>query len=261
MKNTTTRAKKPLTPVTAVIAVAGVVVGVLVTVTAVGAGLVPTLVTLVAGIAYGALIFAFPPRNRAVAIGALLLVPLVLIAIVALKDVVGSVQYAWIFGVIAGGVFGGYSWRSMPRRREAGMRSPKRSKNNLIVAAIVLGPLILGVGLFVVAPTAHIQYDETHQTDVTCTVTSAEGGVRSSVSRIGAGSSRAQVEIRTDDCGVLRLQEGVTEDNSAEIAARLTPGGHYVFTIGEGSWSARGAFELLGKSPLVYGYAPATRGP
>jgi len=67
------------------------------------------------------------------------------------------------------------------------MRSPKRSKNNLIVAAIVLGPLIIGVGLFVVAPTALIRYDETHQTDVTCTVTSAEGGVRSSVSRIGAG--------------------------------------------------------------------------
>ncbi|OII23816.1 hypothetical protein BIV04_07015 [Frigoribacterium sp. MCBA15_019] len=104
----------------AVIAVAGVVVGVLVTVTAAGAGLVPTLVTLVAGIAYGALIFAFPPRNRAVAIGALLLVPLVLIAIVALQDVVGSVQYAWIFGVIAGGVFAGYSWRSMPGAEKRG---------------------------------------------------------------------------------------------------------------------------------------------
>jgi len=53
MKKTTTRAKKPLTPVAAVIAVSGVVVGVLVTVTAAGEGLVPTLVTLVAGIAYG----------------------------------------------------------------------------------------------------------------------------------------------------------------------------------------------------------------
>lgn len=131
MKKTTTRAKKPLTPVAAVIAVVGVVVGVLVTVTAAGEGLVPTLVTLVAGIAYGALIFAFPPRNRAVAIGALLLVPLVLIAIVALQDVVGSVQYAWIVGVIAGGVFGGYSWRSMPRRREAGMKPPSRSADDL----------------------------------------------------------------------------------------------------------------------------------
>jgi len=131
MKSTTTRAEKLLTPVAAVIAVAGVVVGVLVTVTAAGEGLVPTLMTLVAGIASGALIFAFPPRNRAVAIGALLLVPLVLIALVALQDVVGSVQYAWILGVIAGGVFGGCSWRSSPGGQKRGCNRHRAPADDL----------------------------------------------------------------------------------------------------------------------------------
>ena len=136
------------------------------------------------------------------------------------------------------------------------MRSPSRRRNDLFVAAIVLGPLVVGVGLFVVAPTALLRYDETHRIDVRCTVTSAEAGVRSSANRLGAGSSRAEVEIRTDDCGVLRLQAGVTEENSVEVAGGLVSGSDYFFAVGEGSWSARAVFDTLGKSPLVYDYAP-----
>jgi len=139
------------------------------------------------------------------------------------------------------------------------VRSPSRRRNDLFVAAIVLGPLVVGVGLFVVAPTALLRYDETHRIDVTCTVTSAEAGVDSSVNRLGAGSSRARVEIRTDDCGVLRLQTGVTEENSAEIAGGLVPGSNYSFAVGEGSWSARGVYDVFRKSPLVYDYAPVAR--
>jgi len=54
MVESTARPEKPSTPVAAVIAVTGVLVGVVVTVGAAGEGVVPTLVALGAGIASGA---------------------------------------------------------------------------------------------------------------------------------------------------------------------------------------------------------------
>jgi hypothetical protein len=104
------QSKRPINAVAAMLAVIGLVLGVWVSTAVGGAGVLATVITLVAGLVYGLLLFGLPPRNRAIGLGLLALVPVVLIVIVASKDVVGSVQYAWIFGFIAGGIAGGYAW-------------------------------------------------------------------------------------------------------------------------------------------------------
>jgi len=102
------RSKRPVNAVAAVSAVAGLALGVWVSTAVAGAGMLAAVITLVAGLAYGLLLFGFPPRNRAIGLGLLAVVPVVMIVIVANQDIVGSVQYAWILGFIAGGIAGGY---------------------------------------------------------------------------------------------------------------------------------------------------------
>jgi outer membrane lipoprotein SlyB len=102
------RSKRPVNSVAAVSAVAGLALGVWVSAAVARAGVLATVITLVAGLVYGLLLFGFPPRNRAIGLGLLALVPVVMIVIVANQDIVGSVQYAWILGFIAGGIARGY---------------------------------------------------------------------------------------------------------------------------------------------------------
>lgn len=116
------RSKRPNNAVAAMSAAVGQVLGVWVSTAIGGAGVLATVITLVAGLAYGLLLFGFPPRNRAIGLGLLALVPVVMIVIVANQDIVGSVQYAWIFGFIAGGVAGGYAcpWSRATVAKRAG---------------------------------------------------------------------------------------------------------------------------------------------
>ncbi|HAQ9610430.1 TPA: hypothetical protein IYE61_002922 [Enterococcus faecium] len=112
----------------------------------------------------------------------------------------------------------------------------------------------MGIALFVVGPIVLRNYDHSNRLSVGCEVTSATYGVRSSVSRVGAGSSRAQIEIVTTDCGTLLLREGVIEKNGPELAAALTPGTSYEFSVGKGSWAIRGFLNSIKKYPFTYGY-------
>ncbi|MCZ0950874.1 hypothetical protein N7T98_26200, partial [Pseudomonas syringae pv. tomato] len=99
---------------------------------------------------------------------------------------------------------------------------------------------VMGIALFVVGPTVLSTYDSSNRLSVDCEVTSATYGVRSSANRVGAGSSRAQIEIVTPDCGTLLLREGVTEEDGPELASALTPGTSYEFSVGKASWEIRG---------------------
>ncbi|WP_156357415.1 MULTISPECIES: hypothetical protein [unclassified Frigoribacterium] len=121
------QSKRPINAVAAVLAVVGLVLGVWVSTAVAGAGVLATVITLVAGLVYGLLLFGFPPRNRAIGLGLLVLVPVVLIVIVANQDIIGSVQYAWIFGFIAGGIVGGYAW---PWSRASVAKKVVRGKNS-----------------------------------------------------------------------------------------------------------------------------------
>jgi outer membrane lipoprotein SlyB len=102
------QSKRPIDSVAAVSVVAGLALGVWVSTAIGGAGVLATVITLVAGLAYGLLLFGFKPRNISIGLGLLALVPVVMIVIVANQDIIGSVQYAWILGFIAGGIAGGY---------------------------------------------------------------------------------------------------------------------------------------------------------
>jgi hypothetical protein len=133
-----------------------------------------------------------------------------------------------------------------------------KAKNRAYVILVLVIVPVLAVGLFVIAPITLSNYDQSHQTTVQCEVETADFGKRSTVNRIGAGSSREEVEITTKDCGKLLLREGVTEENGAEIAATLSAGSRFEFTVGQGSWKARGFFNAIKKYPFAFGYRPAS---
>ena len=134
------------------------------------------------------------------------------------------------------------------------------AKNRAYVVFVVVVVPVTGIALFVVGPTALSSYDRNNRITAVCEVASATYGVRSSASRVGAGSSRSEIEIVTDDCGTLLLRDGVDEDDGPERAAALTPGTSYEFSVGRGSWSIRGFLNGIGKYPFTYGSAPAGRG-
>lgn len=124
---------------------------------------------------------------------------------------------------------------------------------------MVIGPAVLGIGLFVVAPTALGRYDEGHRVTVECTVTSATAGSHSSVSRVGAGGGpRAQVELETEECGSFLLRSKITKENVDKAASNFTPGASYWFEVGAGSWAGRDVIAALNKSPFLYAYEPVS---
>ncbi|UIK87990.1 hypothetical protein [Arthrobacter polaris] len=79
-----------------------------------------------------------------------------------------------------------------------------------------------------------------------CTVTS----VRAAADRFGYNG----VVFETTDCGKLGFSAGVTEDNSAEIAAQIVVGARYTFEIGAGTRSMMGFFQSINITPTVYSF-------
>jgi len=74
--------------------------------------LVP-VASVLTGVAYGGLLFRFPPRQQGVGLALLFAIPAVFIALTAAPAPWGPSNYGWILGVIAGGTVLG---RSMRRR-------------------------------------------------------------------------------------------------------------------------------------------------
>jgi len=139
---------------------------------------------------------------------------------------------------------------------KASRRTTLRNRAYLVVVLFVVP--VMGIALFVVGPTVLNNYDTSNRLTVDCEVTTATYGVRSSVNRVGAGSSRAQIEIVTPDCGTLLLREGVNEKDGPELAAALAPGKSYEFSVGKGSWAIRGFLNSIKKYPFTYGYESAS---
>lgn len=133
----------------------------------------------------------------------------------------------------------------------------RTAKNRAFLILVLFVVPVMGIALFVVGPTVLSNYDTSNRLTVDCEVTTATYGVRSSVNRVGAGSSRAQIEIVTPDCGTLLLREGVNEKDGPELAAALAPGTSYEFSVGKGSWAIRGFLNSIKKYPFTYGYEPA----
>ena len=71
------------------------------------------------------------------------------------------------------------------------------AKNRAYVVFVVVVVPVTGIALFVVGPTALSSYDRNNRITAVCEVASATYGVRSSASRVGAGSSRSEIEIVT----------------------------------------------------------------
>ncbi|MDQ1075118.1 MULTISPECIES: hypothetical protein [Microbacterium] len=116
----------------------------------------------------------------------------------------------------------------MSRRCQTSRRSLKRGA---VLGALTLMMLAaLGVVLIPIWDDIGIEGRE-------CTVTGA------SAASSGGGRSPTLpiVRIETNDCGALSWQQGVTFDNSAEIAASFAPG---VYNI-ETGWFSRTIMPLL----------------
>lgn len=132
----------------------------------------------------------------------------------------------------------------MRRVRAAHPVVPGKWKGWVALAILVVGALLL-ITVFIGAPVLS-SYDQSHLEPMECTVTS----VRAAADRFGSNG----VVFETSDCGKLGLSAGVTEDNSAEIAAQIVVGAQYTFEIGAGTRSMMGFFQSINISPAVYSF-------
>jgi hypothetical protein len=97
-------------------------------------------------------------------------------------------------------------------------------------------------------------YDKEHPVALDCRISSAKASAVSTHSGRGIGSFTDQVEIQTSNCGHLVLRDGITSENSDEIAAKFQVGNTYRITLGEGSLILRPLLSILGTVPEVRGY-------
>ncbi len=97
-------------------------------------------------------------------------------------------------------------------------------------------------------------YDKAHPVVLVCTISSAKASAVSTHSGRGIGSYTNQVDIQTANCGHLVIRDGVTSQNSDDIASAFSDGGKYRITLGEASLHLRGLLSVLGTVPEVRGY-------
>lgn len=128
---------------------------------------------------------------------------------------------------------------------------PSRAKWRFYRALAVL--LIIGL-VALVLPAFLNWYDGQHQIKVECSVGAARPLSGGSVTRTGLGSSSAEVEITTKNCGKLLLREGVTDQNAGSTARQLDAGGTYRFEVGQGSYSVRELLRLIGRDVTTTGF-------
>ncbi|WP_439692832.1 hypothetical protein ACRQ4B_00800 [Curtobacterium sp. SP.BCo] len=97
-------------------------------------------------------------------------------------------------------------------------------------------------------------YDEAHPVWLTCTIESSKASAASTHAGRGIGSYVDQVDLQTENCGHLVLRDGVSSQNSENIAARFKKDEKYRIQLGEASIRLRGLLSALGTVPEVRGY-------
>ncbi|WP_144411275.1 hypothetical protein [Curtobacterium sp. MR_MD2014] len=140
-------------------------------------------------------------------------------------------------------------------------REPRRVRNALFTlfsVAFFLTTLSMFPGLPVM-----IAYDDAHQEQVTCTITSARAVTVSNRSLKGVGSSHPAVSLETTDCGHLTLSRGIFADNRDAVARRYDRApGPYRLTVGGGGFWLWQHASVPVPEPTVYSVdEPATGAP
>ena len=116
----------------------------------------------------------------------------------------------------------------------------------LSAAVIVLGSLF-----FLAGPTVLRSYDDAHRVQLACVVAYAEPSTGSSRSAKGVGASTPQVVIESRECGKFVLREGVTTDNSRDVASSFKSGTTYELEVGDGSLTIRSLLGVLASPELL----------
>lgn len=134
----------------------------------------------------------------------------------------------------------------------AGGTKVSRRKAWLFFAASLLA--VFGVfAVFVLGPLALHAYDRAHPQVIRCDVLHAEATSVSVQSTNLASTRIPRVVIKTEVCGDLVVERGVTVDNRGRIAARVD-GRTCEFTVGAGSFTMRALFGLFRVAPEVSSY-------
>jgi hypothetical protein len=71
-----------------------------------------------------------------------------------------------------------------------------------------------------------------------------------------SSTTNPQVDVTTRNCGLLRTQHGITDENRDRVAASLKPDG-WEFVVGAGSFDLRGILDFLRVRPEVVSYRMA----
>lgn len=130
-------------------------------------------------------------------------------------------------------------------------RKPRRVRN-VLFALFSVGFFLTTLTMFPGLPVL-IAYDDAHQEQVTCTITSAQGVTVSNRSLKGAGSSHPAVSLETTDCGHLTLSRGISSDNRDAVARRYDRApGPYRLTVGGGGFWLRQHASVPVPEPTVY---------
>lgn len=138
--------------------------------------------------------------------------------------------------------------------------APPRKRSVRRARLILIGGLavfVVLVGTFGVGPHVLESYDSSHREELTCRVDSVDALSGRSSSRTGIGGASALVRVQTDSCGVLDIRDGVTPENVDGIAAELTEGETYVFSVGAGSLRIEGLLGFFRQEPPIYDFRPA----
>lgn len=127
--------------------------------------------------------------------------------------------------------------------------SIRHALSMLSFVALFVVMLLMAPGLSII-----VAYDDVHQEEVTCTITSARTVTGSTRSLRGIGSSYPAVAAETSDCGPLTLRQGVHQGNQDALARALdgAPGPHRV-TVGAASLWIRDNVPWSLLAPTVYG--------
>jgi len=134
----------------------------------------------------------------------------------------------------------------------------KMSKTTARVLFVLWAAVIVFVSSFFLAGPAVLRsYDDAHRVRLVCVVSSAEASTGSSRSAKGAGASTPQVVIESREGGKFVLREGVTKDNSRDVASSFKSGTRYDLEVGDGSLTLRSLLRVFGASPELLGYRPA----
>ena len=139
---------------------------------------------------------------------------------------------------------------TVPRRK----RSVARAR--VILFSMVGAILLVIAGM--VGPIVLDSYDSSHREELTCRVDSVDALSGRSSSRTGIGGASALVRVQTDSCGVLDIRDGVTPENVDGIAAELTEGETYVFSVGAGSLQIEGLLGFFKQEPPIYDFRPVS---